>query len=92
MILQTIDHYAKAAQQQRESQEVHDQVLTSYKQAEQNLRKDQAEAHDHDAKHLGSMFARTDQMMLNMDKGSFKLYERLLTNEVRGEESSEAVF
>lgn len=92
VILQTPEHYAKAARQQQESQTIHDKVLTHYVETEQTLRNTEAELATDKQTHASAQVISADEMAIRADEGAIKTYQLLSANEVRAEESREALY
>ncbi len=91
VILQTLSHLAKAGQQQQDSQAHHDDMVVGYRAAIEHRNKDQARLSDDETKHEIPALISSDKMMITMDEGSVQMYELLLANEVREDESADAL-
>ncbi len=92
VILQTSDHYVRAGQQEAKSQASHDEILSSYRDAETSLSHDQAKLLEGENKHEFAALLVSRKSMVDFDKNSLKMYELLLANEVRDDESNEASY
>lgn len=92
VILQTLDHYAKASQQQEESQTGHDEILASYRETVDNHKKDEAALAEDQNRHANPALISADKMLVVTEESSLKMDEILLKNEVREDESSDAIY
>jgi hypothetical protein len=91
ILLQTQGHYAKAGQQQAKSQAEHDGILADYQLALKRREKYQARLDQDERELKGPPWISSDKMMLITEDGG-KIDELFLKNEVREDESSDAIY